>query len=115
MEHLLTFMYTGMVDVSQMSHDSIGTLLAAAAHYKEIILHTGPLAKMMGYSTFFPDGFVGLLLNKLNIISSFSIYAKHEASKYQRLAIRSPSGHGQLLNSPFINSCLYTGTVHHPS
>ena len=49
MEHLLTFMYTGMVDVSQMSHDSIGTLLAAAAHYKEIILHTGPLAKMMGF------------------------------------------------------------------
>ena len=42
-------LYTGMVDVSQMSHDSIGTLLAAAAHYKEIILHTGPLAKMMGF------------------------------------------------------------------
>jgi hypothetical protein len=37
MEQLLTFMYTGIVDVSKMGHDAIGTLLSAAAHFQEII------------------------------------------------------------------------------
>lgn len=33
-EMLLTFMYTGLVDVSKLSVDSIGTLLSAASHYQ---------------------------------------------------------------------------------
>jgi len=38
MEQLLTFMYTGLVDVSAMTPETIGTLLSAAGHYQEIII-----------------------------------------------------------------------------
>jgi len=37
LEQLLTFMYTGLVDIAVMTPETIGTLLSAAEHYQEII------------------------------------------------------------------------------